>query len=97
MAARKNKVHHDPATIERIRNSIQSGQLIKVLMEHVEGKRPLEATQVASALGLLRKTIPDLSASESKSEITVNYVAALPEVSPSVEQWQQKHAPKTIQ
>lgn len=34
---------------------------------------------------------------QGEMNINLNYVAALPEVSPSVEQWQQKHAPKTIQ
>lgn len=32
------------------------------LIEHVEGKREMSATQVTAGLGLLRKVLPDLAA-----------------------------------
>ena len=34
--------------------------LVKRLEDHVEGKCDLAATQVSAALGLLKKTVPDL-------------------------------------
>ena len=60
MAARTRKIQHDDKTREKIRTS----QLINRLSDHVFGKVELSATQVRSAEILLKKTIPDLSATE---------------------------------
>ena len=61
MAARINKIRHDDET----RAKIQTSQLINRLQDHIFGKVDLVPTQVQSALGLLRKTLPDLSQSET--------------------------------
>ena len=58
MAARTTKIRHD----EETRAKIQSSQLINCLQDHVFGDRPLEKSQVSAALGLLKKTLPDLTA-----------------------------------
>lgn len=44
------------------RVKIQNSNILNALIEHVEGKREMSATQVTAGLGLLRKALPDLSA-----------------------------------
>ena len=43
------------------RKKIQASQLINRLTDHILGKVELTSTQVTAALGLLKKTLPDLS------------------------------------
>jgi hypothetical protein len=95
MAARTTKIKHDDQT----RAKIKSAQIINRLMGHINGEVELSATQVSAGLGLLRKTIPDLSQAEIKSETTVRYVARVPEKKADAKAWQEQHAPKqpTIQ
>lgn len=45
------------------RTKIANSQILKCLIEHVEGKRDMSATQVTAGLGLLKKVMPDLAAS----------------------------------
>jgi hypothetical protein len=62
MAARINKIRHDDET----RAKIQTSQLVNRLTDHalgVEGVK-LEPTQVKAIEILLRKTLPDLQATE---------------------------------
>lgn len=63
MAARK-KLNHDTRTREKIRTS----QLINRLTNHVLGKVDLSTSQVTAALGLMRKTLPDLAATHNTDE-----------------------------
>ncbi len=93
MAARINKIRHDDET----RAKIKSAQIINRLHSHVMGEVELSATQVSAGLGLLRKTIPDLSQAEIKSETTVRYVARVPDKAISSDTWQQQHEPQTLQ
>lgn len=58
MAPRVNKVRHD----ENTRAKIQASQLINRLEDHVLGAVDMKPTQVQAALGLLKKSVPDLSA-----------------------------------
>ncbi len=60
MAARVNKIRHD----EETRAKIKTSQLINRLENHVFGEVDMKPTQVTAALGLLKKTIPDLSQSD---------------------------------
>jgi sRNA-binding protein len=46
------------------RTKIQKSQILKALIEHLEGKREMSATQVTAGIALLRKVLPDLSAVE---------------------------------
>lgn len=92
MAARTNKIRHDAETRARIKTS----QIINRLEGHIFGDVKLEATQVSAALGLLRKTIPDLSQAENKTEVTHRYVARVPEKKPTSIEWQQQHAPPVL-
>lgn len=42
------------------RNKIKNSQILTALIQHVEGKREMSATQVTAGLGLLRKVMPDI-------------------------------------
>ena len=57
MAARKNLSHP-----EIVRQRIKTSQLVNRLTDHANGSVEMSATQVSAALGLLRKSLPDLSA-----------------------------------
>jgi hypothetical protein len=48
---------------EEHRVKIQNSNILNALIEHVEGKRDMSATQVSAGIGLLRKVMPDLAAS----------------------------------
>lgn len=57
-------------TIEKI----QSTQLINALTDHIlerNGRENMKPSQVTAALGLIKKTIPDLSAITMEAEIDV--------------------------
>ena len=62
MAARTRKVRHDAET----RQKIQTSQLVNRLTDHVFGRAEMSKTQVTAALGLLKKSLPDLATVESK-------------------------------
>ena len=44
------------------RGKIQNSSILNALIEHTEGKREMSASQVSAGLGLLKKVMPDLSA-----------------------------------
>ena len=92
MAARKIKIRHD----EETRLKIQATQLVNRLQDHVFGKVELSPTQVRSAEILLKKTIPDLSSSENKTEVVHRYVARLPNKAANSQEWQKQNAPKPL-
>ena len=78
MAARTRKVRHD----ENTRAKIKASQLINRLSAHVFGKVDMKPTQVTAALGLLKKTIPDLSsqAVDLNGNLTISHEDALGEL-----------------
>ena len=82
---------------EEHRVKIQNSNILNALVEHVEGKREMSATQVSAGLGLLRKIMPDLAASDNTTEVVHRYVARLPEKAKNPVEWQKQHAPTTIQ
>lgn len=84
MAARIRKIRHDDET----RAKIKTSQLVNRLTSHVLGQISMEATQVTAALGLLRKTLPDLSAVEQSGEIAVHDVS---EKLPTPAEWEAEH------
>jgi hypothetical protein len=92
MAARTRKILHDDETRARI----QVSQIINRLEKHILGLIELSPTQVRSAEILLKKRIPDLSSTENKTEVTHRYVADVPQVAATVDEWHKQHAP-TIQ
>jgi hypothetical protein len=79
------------------RVKIQNSNILNALIEHVEGKRDMSATQVSAGVALLRKVLPDLSQSDNTTEVVHRYVARLPDKSASTDEWQKQHAPTTYQ
>lgn len=67
MAARTRKIKHDADT----RSRIQSSQLINFLQDHVLKGRDAQKTQITAALGLLKKTLPDLQSIEGAMDMHV--------------------------
>lgn len=63
MAERLRKTHQ-----EDVRKKIQATQLINRLQSHIFDNVEMSRTQVSAALGLLKKTIPDLSATQLSGE-----------------------------
>ena len=53
-----------PAYAEAVRARIRAAGICKHLEQHVLGKIEMSASQVTAALGLLRKVVPDLSATQ---------------------------------
>lgn len=52
------------AYADAVRARIRAGGITKRLEGHVLGKVDMSATQVSAALGLLKKVVPDLTATE---------------------------------
>ena len=50
------------------RVKIQNSNILKVLLEHVEGKREMSATQVTAGIALLKKVMPDLQSIEHSGD-----------------------------
>lgn len=93
MAARINKIRHD----EQTRAKIKAGNIINRLNKYINGEVAMEAAQVTAALGLLKKTLPDLTSVEHSGEITKNYVARMPAKTADMAEWHQRYAPQTTQ
>lgn len=62
------------------RTKIANSQILKRLIEHVEGKVEMGATQITAGLGLLRKVMPDLAATEHSGALTLTHEDALGEL-----------------
>ncbi len=56
----KKRDRADP--FHRERRKIRESGVLDALIDYIEGKRDLSSSQVSAALGLLRKSISDLSA-----------------------------------
>lgn len=61
-------VRLNPKHDERTRSKIQTSQIINRLSGFVKGDCELTAPQVTAALGLLKKTLPDLQAVEHSGD-----------------------------
>jgi hypothetical protein len=71
MAARTLRPRHQ----DEIRQKIQTSQLLNRLTNHGLGKlkNGMDATQVSAALGVLRKALPDLTATEHSGDVTLTH------------------------
>jgi hypothetical protein len=77
-AGRKPGYQHDPRTIEKIRASINAKLCIDTLHALAEDGGQHDGVRATAALGLLKKVLPDLSATDITSggeAITVERVA----------------------
>ena len=75
MAARIN-----PKLDAEWREKIQISMLINRLMDHANGQADMTSTQIKAAEILLRKTLPDLSATTLDGSIGVKHEDALAEL-----------------
>lgn len=59
-----------PHTPDVVRERIRTGVVLNRLQKHALGKLEMTTTQVRAAEILLRKTVPDLSSTELRGEVT---------------------------
>jgi hypothetical protein len=78
------------------RIKIQNSNILNALIEHVEGKRDMSATQVTAGVALLRKVLPDVAIIEHTGEVEHHFVARIPVAANSPADWKRDHGPKTI-
>jgi hypothetical protein len=90
MPARIRKIRHD----EQTRLKIQTGNIITRLQKLIAGQVEMPPHAVTAALGLLRKTIPDLTSVEHSGEVATTYVVGVPPREKTSESWAQR---QTIQ
>ena len=64
MAARKNRGTLDKPWDDSVRLKIQTSMLVNRLTSYVNSEVSLEPAQVTAALGLLKKSLPDLASVE---------------------------------
>lgn len=60
MAAKKGPARSMQMGAEH-RDKIKNSNILSALIEHVEGKREMSASQVTAGLGLLKKVMPDMA------------------------------------
>lgn len=71
MAARKTRGTKDKPWEDSVRAKIKTSMLVNRLTSFVKGTVKLEPAQVTAALGLLKKTVPDLSSVELSGEVNM--------------------------
>lgn len=92
MAARIRKLKLTDTWREKIR----VGMLLNHLRNHVLGRHEMTPTQVRAAEILLRKVLPDQATVEHSGEVQHSYIARMPEVANTTEQWQSQYSPATL-
>jgi antitoxin component HigA of HigAB toxin-antitoxin module len=68
--------------------------LLKRLQDHFLGKIKLDNSQVTVGLGLLKKTMPDLAATELSGSVERTTVIRAPETVSDTKAWLEKYGPK---
>ena len=57
-------VAKDSRLTEEHRGKIRNSSILNALIEHAEGRRDMSSTQVTAGLGLLKKVMPDMQATQ---------------------------------
>lgn len=78
------------------RVKIQNSNILNALIEHVEGKREMSASQVTAGIALLRKVMPDLASVEHSGEVETTYIARMPAPVANLEEWQNRYNPNKL-
>ena len=94
MPARTRKGTKDKPWSEATREKIKASMLINSLENHVLKGSKMKSTQVTAALGLLKKVVPDLSATELSGKVETEQ----PWIGPkplTEDDWQAKHGKET--
>lgn len=89
MPARDRPKNGRAWTPEKVRERIRTALIARRLTEHVLGDVKMSASQVTAALGLLRKTLPDLTATEISGELRQRDVSDQP-LSP--DEWAERYS-----
>jgi hypothetical protein len=91
MAARTRKIFHDEDTRKRIR----AAAIIDRLQAFALGNNPdaMSRTQVATAVALLNKALPDLKTVGKSHAKTNTYLIHPPQPSRSFEEWMRSYEP----
>ena len=100
MAARKSERLSD-----KHRAAIQTSMLVNRLTNHALvtpddedfQKKVMAPSQVTAAVALLRKTLPDLTATEFKGEVQKTYVVRAPEKAEDWNTWRDQFQPEQQQ
>lgn len=93
MAARKSHARKNVLKLsDDWRARIQTSMIINRLQDHIKGAVELSASQVTAALGLLKKTAPDMQSIEHSGEIEHSYIARLPTPPKDINDWQDQHS-----
>lgn len=71
--AEKSHARKDSRLKTQHREAIKTSMIINRLTDHVDGKVEMSATQVTAGLGLLRKVLPDLKATEHDGELKIDF------------------------
>ena len=93
MAPRTVTINHQQEVRERIKTS----QLINRLQGHVLGEFEMPATAVTAALGLIRKTLPDLTATEHSGEQDLSVSIGWKTISKSITPQESNSSPSTTE
>jgi hypothetical protein len=72
---------------EEHRAKISNSNILNALIEHVEGRREMSATQVSAGLGLLRKVMPDMSENKNDVNVEIRSVMRMPEPAKDAAEW----------
>ena len=92
MAARLHKGTIDLPWDQSVRKKIRTSMLVNRLEDHVDGKCDMSKTQVMAALGLLRKTLPDLATIEHRGSVALgHYVISDTPQELSQDEWAKRH------
>lgn len=61
-----------PARAEEVREKIKATLIVKKLQEHILDGVEMSSTQITAALGLLKKSVPDLSSIEMNANVSTH-------------------------
>jgi hypothetical protein len=92
MPARTRKIRHDDET----RMKIKAGNIINRLQKLIDGQIEMAPHAVTAALGLLRKTLPDMTSVEHSGEVTKTYVVRMPAKPADMTEWANRYAPTPV-
>lgn len=81
------------AQLEACRQKIKITMLLNRLTDHAMGKLELSATQVQAIKILVGKVLPDLQATQISGDMEHNYVARMPGMPKSSDEWNKQHKP----
>lgn len=88
-----NRARLNPAHDKRTREKIQTAQIINRLISLTKGEIEMSPHAVTAALGLLRKTLPDLSAVEHTGDAAQPF-AVIPKEITSSAAWERLAKPQ---